>query len=115
MRDNISRYVTSMAVQDEEAMCLWVLQPRLRLEDGSQPLVRIAVGRSATVTGRELPVARRMAGIQAVLVCCALKMIRGGIAAPAALTHSMAVIHSCRPTMTFQIASSLTHTDALED
>lgn len=60
MRDDISRYVTPVAVHDQEATCLWVLRPRLWLEDGGQPLVRMAVGRPATIAGRESPVARRM-------------------------------------------------------
>lgn len=60
MRDYISCHVTTVAVYDEEAACLWVLRPRLWLEDGGQPLVRMAVGRPATAAGRGPSVARRV-------------------------------------------------------
>lgn len=60
MRDNIGRYVTPVAVHDEEAACVWVVRPRLWLKDGGEPLVRMAVGRPATVACRESSVARRM-------------------------------------------------------
>jgi hypothetical protein len=60
MRDNVSLYVTPVAVHNEETACLWILWPRLRLEDGGQPLVRIAVGRLAAIASRESPVARRV-------------------------------------------------------
>ena len=40
-------------------------------------------------------------GIQPVFVCFALKITSGGKATPAPLTHLIAVIHSCRPPITF--------------
>lgn len=54
-------------------------------------------------------------GIQAVFVCFALKMTSGGIATLAALMHSIAIIHSCRPLMTFQLDCLRTLTSALDD
>lgn len=60
IRDNISRKLTLVAVHDDETSCLEVLQPRLLLGVGGQPLVCIAVGRPAAVPGQESPVARRM-------------------------------------------------------
>jgi len=75
----------------------------------------MAVRRAAAIASREPPVVRRVGSFQAVLVCYALKMIRGGIAAPAALTHFMAVIHSCRPAITFQLNFSRTLANAPED
>jgi hypothetical protein len=56
-----------------------------------------------------------LVGIQAVLVCFAFKMTSGGIATPAALIHSIAVIHSCRPLNTFQLDCSRILTNALDD
>jgi hypothetical protein len=53
-------------------------------------------------------------GIQHVLVCLALKMMSGGTAAPLALTHSIAVIHSCLPATTFQLDFSRMLTSALD-
>jgi hypothetical protein len=50
-----------------------------------------------------------------VFMCFALKMTRGGIATPAALIHSIAVIHSCWPCTTFQLDFSLILTSALDD
>jgi hypothetical protein len=49
-----------------------------------------------------------------MLVCCALKMIRGGIKAQAALTHSIAVIHSGRPAIIFQLDLSRMLANALK-
>jgi hypothetical protein len=60
MRDDISRHMIPVAVHSEDATCLWILQPRLWLEDGGKPLVRMAVGRLATITSRKSPVARRV-------------------------------------------------------
>ena len=57
MRDDIGRHVTPVAVHNEEATCLWILRPRLWLEDGGKPLVRMAVGRPATIASRESLVA----------------------------------------------------------
>ena len=54
-------------------------------------------------------------GIQAVLMCFALKMSSGGMALPPALMHSIAVIHACLPEITFQLEFSRTLTDALDD
>jgi len=54
-------------------------------------------------------------GLQAVFVCFALKMISGGTATPAALMHSIAVIHSCRPLITFQLDFSRILNNALDD
>lgn len=45
---------------------------------------------------------------QQVLVCFALKINIGASASPAALIHSIAVIHSCRPCTTFQLDFSRT-------
>jgi hypothetical protein len=115
MRDHISRYVTPVAVHNEEPTCLWILRPRLWLKDGNKPLVRMAVRRPAAIASREPPVLRRVGSFQAVSVCYALEMIRGGIAAPAALTHLMAVIRSCRPAITFQLNFSRTLANAPED
>lgn len=56
-----------------------------------------------------------LVGIQPVCVCLALKMSIGGRATPAALMHSIAVIHSCRPDTTFQLDFSRMFTNALND
>jgi hypothetical protein len=50
MRDDIDHHVTPVAVHNEEATCLWILRPRLWFEDGSEPLVCMAVRRPATIT-----------------------------------------------------------------
>jgi hypothetical protein len=55
-----SRYVTTVAVHDEETECLWVLKPCLWFEDSGQPLVRLAVPRPITVTNAKSLVARRV-------------------------------------------------------
>jgi len=55
------------------------------------------------------------AGIHVVFVCFALKITSGGIATPAALTHSIAVIHSCWPFTTFQFDCSRMLTNVLKD
>jgi hypothetical protein len=47
-------------------------------------------------------------GIQAMLVCCASKMINGGMAVPGPLTHSIAVIHPYLPNFTFRLDFSRT-------
>ena len=56
-----------------------------------------------------------LVGIQAVLVCFALKMTSGGIAMPVALIHSIAVIHSCQLLTTFQFNCLRILTNTLDD
>ena len=70
-----------------------------------QPLLLVENRQSSGVSG----------GIQAEFVCFALKMISGGIATPAALIHSIAVIHSCLPLITFQLGFSRILTSAPDD
>ena len=50
-----------------------------------------------------------------MFMCFALKMMSGIIVTPAALIHLIAVIHSCRPYITFQLDFSLISTSALND
>lgn len=113
MRDRISCDVTPVAVHDEKAACLEVLS----LVAGSKTVVSRSYAWISDVQPLLLVENRQSrdvwAGIQAVLVCCASKIIKGDMAAPAAVTHSMAVIHSCRPAMTSQLDFSQTLTNAL--
>jgi hypothetical protein len=73
-RDSVSSDLVSGSKTVVSHSCRWLseVQPLLLVED------------------RQLQDLR--AGIRTVLVCCTLKMIRGGIATPAALTNSIAVI-----------------------
>lgn len=112
MRDYVSCHVTTVAVHDEEAACLWVLRPRLWLEDGSQPLVRMTVGRPATVAGRESPVARRMGWYPGRVGVLCLKDDQRRDCSTGS-TYALD-IHSCRPVMIFQLDFSRTLTNALE-
>jgi hypothetical protein len=88
--------------------CLW-------LEDGNKPLVRVAVGCSATIASRESPVSRFMGGYLSRVDVLCLEDDQRRDCSTATLTHSMVVIHSFRPTITFQLDFSRTLTNALED
>jgi hypothetical protein len=93
----------------------WVCQPCRRLEHRAYPLVRMAIGRPAAIACRESPVKWRIRRYPSRIRVFRLGIIGSGMATPAALTHSIAVIHSCLPLITFQLESFRILTNALDD